>query len=445
MSDAVWLPGLAVLAAGLLVGLVAAVRLRSDAAAKRERRDRDLALEIRDLERRRDELYERLRRADEDELGAGDREALEIAAARTLRELDRAQKRQPKKPKTKKRKGSSAAPTPEAVPRAAVVVAARPVARHPFLTGFAFGAGMLALVGLLIYWAQRDAQPGPERREPAAERPPAEEPLDPADQDVPAEMAVRIADLEARLVADPDNLQVRKELALALISSSEFFQAFEHAQEILEIRPEDPDGLYIQGLVRLAMGQNDLALELLDRVLAQYPSHLQALLYRGLALLQSGRRQQAIDTWEVGLELAGGHHPGFEDLLARAQGQTSPPNGSLPAAEGAAARQKADGYRVRLEVSPGLTTAPGATLFIFLRGREGGPPVAVKRIANPTFPVELVLGPADTMMGGGEIPDSGILAARLDHDGSASTRDDRDLEAEAPAERGTLTRLILEN
>ena len=33
--------------------------------------------------------------------------------------------------------------------------------RHPILAGFVLGAGMVAVVGLLIYWAVRDAQPGP--------------------------------------------------------------------------------------------------------------------------------------------------------------------------------------------------------------------------------------------------------------------------------------------
>ncbi len=444
MSDAVWLPGLVVLAAGLLVGLAAAVRLRSDAAAERERRDQDLALKIRDLERRRDELYERLRRADEEELGAGDREALEIAAARTLRELDRAQKRQPKKPKTKKRKGSSAAPTPEAGPRAAAVVGDGPLARHPFLTGFAFGAGMLALLGLLIYWAQRDAQPAPQAGGLVAQRPPPEQPPHPVTGELSAEMAARITSLQGRLAADPGDIMATKELALMLLDSGQVFEAFERAQELLNSYPDDPDGLFIQGVVRVTMGQNDLAIELLDRVLANYPNNLQALLYRGLAFHQSDRSQQAIDTWEAGLEMAGGRHPDFEQLLATARGEVKPPAGTRPRPpEPAVPASAEDDYRVHLELGVGQQVAPGATLFVFLRGDDGGPPVAVKRINDPFFPVDLSLGPADVMMADDEIPASGLLVARLDGDGSASTRQEGDLEVEARAARGTLTRMVL--
>ena len=57
-----WLPGLVVLAIGLAAGLIAGRRFKG---AKEQPGDRDLELQIADLEARRDDLYRRLREIDE--------------------------------------------------------------------------------------------------------------------------------------------------------------------------------------------------------------------------------------------------------------------------------------------------------------------------------------------------------------------------------------------
>ena len=83
--------------------------------------------------------------------------------------------------------------------------------------------------------------------------------------------------------------------------------------------PDDPDALLVHGIVRVSMGQFEVGRDLLDRVLATYPDHQQALLYRGLALYQLGEVEQAVDTWQIGLEMAGGSDPDFEELLRMAE------------------------------------------------------------------------------------------------------------------------------
>ncbi len=77
-----------------LTGVWLALRFRQQAAGKQAEACR-LALEIRDLEDRRDDLYRRLRAADEDNLSDSERDSLVDAAARTLMELDHLQKRLP--------------------------------------------------------------------------------------------------------------------------------------------------------------------------------------------------------------------------------------------------------------------------------------------------------------------------------------------------------------
>ena len=91
---------------------------------------------------------------------------------------------------------------------------------------------------------------------------------------------------------------------------------------------------------------------------------------------------------------------------------------------------------MRVELAPGTVAPPGAILFVNLRIVAGaGPPSAVKRIDSPTFPLEITLDASDAMPGleGRPLPASGVVSARLDGDGDASTRDA--VGAERPSRR----------
>lgn len=434
MNGGVWLPGLLVLGVGLAIGLAAATSVRR--GRRRQRRGREL--QLRDLEGRRDELYRRLRSG---ELSDGDRESLELAAARTLRELERLD------------------PASARAPAAAAATVAKPPSepaqgpagsRHPALVGFVAGMAVVLLVGTLVYLAVRDSGAA---RAPAAAAPSEPHPGSGA---VPAEVQQELGRLEQMVAAAPDDLLARKRLALGRLGAGLYFEAFNDAQEILASQPEDPDGLFILGVVRLTMGQTDAALEVLDSVIVRYPQHLQAMVYRGLALAQSGDLEQATATWEIGLEMAGGSHPELEGLLQRAYAEADsaaaapagpPVTASAPMPPVAPVPPPAEApsgpiYRAALELAPGQTPPPGAVLFVFLRPGKTGPPVAVKRISAPRFPLEVTLGAGDAMMGG-ELPDQGTLVARLDADGSASSRAPEDLEASSPAVVGERVHLVL--
>ena len=448
MNETTWLPGIVVLVAGLIVGLTVVVRLRGAGTKKAKKETPDLDLKIRDLEARRDDLYRRLRAADEDHLGPQERSALEGAAARTLRELDQLSGQLPKAVAKKRAQAREVAADPEP--------AATPTrGRRPLLTGFAFGAAMVAVISLLVYWAVRDAQPTGQTVPPPTEMGGTMEPPHEGQIQVPAEVAGQITDLQNRLVNDPEDWMARKQLALSYVAAGEFFEAFNQASQVLQQFPEDPDGLLVHGIVRLTMGQADQAVDLFDRVLAQYPDHRQALVYRGLALYQSGSVEQALDTWDMGLQMAGGSDAELEELIEMARSGASQPAGMVPPAPppiGETAPQEAvaaapaqldpDSFSVQIEIAAGAQVAPQATLFVFLRPAAGGPPVAARRITVPKFPLQITLSTDDSMMGD-ELPDSGVLVARLDLDGSVTTTDASDLAAETTATKGELTRLTL--
>ncbi|MDX1503126.1 MAG: tetratricopeptide repeat protein [Thermoanaerobaculia bacterium] len=427
--SSIWLPGLVVLVVAAAAGLLVSRRLGRRSASEDDRR-----LRVADLERRREELYARLR--DLPEGDGGEPAALELAAARVLRRLD----------------GAGGGGGSAAAPGGAPVPAPRPApgggGRRPGLVGSAAGAAAMAVIALLVYWAGRDAAPG-ERPAPAPRGAGGVQGLPPDHPEVsdqlPAETQQRLSALAARLESDPEDLMARKELALTQLSAGLWVESFQQAQEILRSRPEDPDGLFVQGVVRVLMGNNDDAIELLDRVLANYPDHLQALFYKGVALYQSGEGDRAVETWQAGLAAAGGSHPEFERVLGMAAeaalGLTpsAPRDAPAPAPPAAMA---AEGYPVVVELAEGAVAAPGAVVFVLLRPEAGGPPVAVRRIEAPRFPLRLVLGAGDSMMGA-ELPASGRLGARLDGDGSATTRGPGDLGAEAPARRGEPVTLVL--
>jgi hypothetical protein len=74
----------------------------------------------------------------------------------------------------------------------------------------------------------------------------------------------------------------------------------------------------------------------------------------------------------------------------------------------------------------------GAVLFLIARRGSAGPPLAVKRIDAPRFPLDFEIGPDDRMIA--SIPFSGPvqLTARLDSDGNATSRTPGDLQGSAP-------------
>lgn len=464
MSDTTWIPGLIVVAVGVAAGLFLGWKLRQQKAVDSSKNDPDLGLAIRDLEARRDDLYRRLQSAAEDQISNDEKEALETAAARTLRDLDRLNDQLPQRDvKPRPGKASPAKPRTGATDLAQEAQiptsASHSPRRHPILVGFASGALLMAVVGMLIYWAIRDAKPKPDNMGGAGPAITDSESPHDDESNMSPELAFRVTELQARLDANPEDWMAKKELALTLMSGGQFLDAFKLSEEILQNFPEDPDALLVQGVVRMTMGQSEIAINLLDRVLAQHPDHLQALLYRGLALYQAGQIERAIDTWEIGLQMAGGSDPDFEEVLAMATAQasqsaagpsagpsagptTGPTTPAQPAQMAPPQPVDGEGYPVRVVLASGAVPQPGAVLFIFLRPETGGAPVAARRITTASFPLQFTLGASDSMMGT-ELPKKGTLVAKLDSDGSASTSSELDLKSEAVASWGEETILTL--
>jgi hypothetical protein len=139
----------------------------------------------------------------------------------------------------------------------------------------------------------------------------------------------------------------------------------------------------------------------------------------------------------------------FPEGAERAGGMAAaePPAAGPPGASAGrgAAPVAADGAPVAgtVELARSLEgrVPPGAILFLIARTAETGPPLAVKRIADPEFPLVFELGPDDRMIQA--VPFAGPLqlTARVDADGNAMTREPGDLQGRSatgvqPGDRG---------
>jgi cytochrome c-type biogenesis protein CcmH len=125
---------------------------------------------------------------------------------------------------------------------------------------------------------------------------------------------------------------------------------------------------------------------------------------------------------------------------AQAQaGMPTAPRGAPPMGAGAAPAS-GDPVSGTVEIADELTerVPRGGVLFVIARSEGGGPPLAVKRIVDPEFPLDFEIGPGDRMIE--QMPFAGRLrlSARLDSDGNATTRSAGDLQGslEAPVEPG---------
>ncbi len=144
------------------------------------------------------------------------------------------------------------------------------------------------------------------------------------------------------------------------------------------------------------------------------------------------------------------HEPGDRGVVVRisevqivasaAGGSLAPAAGAPPAAVTRATSAAIEGT---LELAPDLVgrVPPGAVLFVVARTAQSGPPLAVVRVADPSFPLRFSIGPGDRMIQSMPFAGDILLSARVDADGDAMTRSPGDLRGasgipNAPGDRG---------
>ncbi|HEX8618708.1 MAG TPA: tetratricopeptide repeat protein, partial [Thermoanaerobaculia bacterium] len=231
-----WGTAVAILAAGLILGMLFVYFFNK----RRQTFSEDLVLK--DLQAKRDLLVQQLR---DPAVDGDERTRLELETAHVLRQLD----------EHRATTGVSEAAAAPAAPM------------NPAIKGFLWGASSVAALVALGYFVMQQAKPreaggsltgGFESGQPQTQ---AQVPGAPQGQRPdPA-----VQQLEAAVQKDPENLELRNDLAQAYLQRENLMGVFEQTKFVLAKSPNDSRALTLQALVRMAMGDADDATRMLQR------------------------------------------------------------------------------------------------------------------------------------------------------------------------------------
>jgi cytochrome c-type biogenesis protein CcmH len=216
----------------------------------------------------------------------------------------------------------------------------------------------------------------------------------------------------------------------AAFAKQDWPKAIEAFKKVLVLDPNQPDAHAYMGYILAQAGHADGALMAFDKALAKTPNFPMALWGKGMSLLRekqdySGARETLAKL--VRLLPAGAERNEVEKILAEVPQSTPPPSQKA----GAAAPSSTQQISGRITIDPKLKDRlkSGATLFIIARttGSAKGPPLAVKKIDRPVFPLSYSLSQENVMMQGLPFSGSITVIARIDADGNPTTREAGDL------------------
>ncbi len=409
-----WASAVAILAAGLVLGVLFVVfftRRKSSPAVTA-----DTALN--DLHAKRDALLQQLR---DPALDPDERTRLELETAHVLREIDA--------------KGQTTAPASSAAHRA------EPVAMNPTVKGFLWGAGSVGALAVLFYLVMQQSTP---REEGGSVTGGIGSPQAQQQGGAPDPAVMQ---LEAAVQRDPNNLQLRNDLAQAYLERENLMGVYQQTQFVLEKAPNDARALTFQGLVRMAMGDANEATQMLQRATESDPKNLDSWVALAWVHAQSGRMADAERMIAEAAKQSPNDSARLQQVFSQMKQQVArseappqaaqggemppghPPAGEMPpghppvdraAPAAAAPAPSGPSVRVTLDLAAGAKQRSGV-LLVIARNPAGGPPAAVKRVMASSFPVTVDLSSADSMMGQ-PLPPTFRLEARLDSDGDAMTR-----------------------
>jgi cytochrome c-type biogenesis protein CcmH len=228
----------------------------------------------------------------------------------------------------------------------------------------------------------------------------------------------------------------------------EFPKAIEAFKKVLAADPNNPEAHSYMGFILLQAGHGDGALMAFDKALAQAPNFPMALWGKGMVLYRE--KQDFVGAREVLEKLLNLVPPGDErneiaKVIAEIRsggGQKSQSPGQTTATANAATSSAQISGQISLDPKLKANLDPNAALFIIARPASvaGGPPLAVKKIDKPAFPLSYSLGQENVMMQGTLFTGTINIIVRVDKDGNPTTRGAGDMTGEYkknPVEVGT--------
>jgi LPXTG-motif cell wall-anchored protein len=410
-----WASAISILAAGLILGgfLMFFFKRRKASPATV-----DGDLQRKDLEAKRDALLQQLHDPD---LDPTERTRLELETAQTLRALDGLQSVRP-------------------VAREEGQGTALSTGMNPTTKGFFWGAGSMAALMALFYFVMQQATPRPEGGSLTGET--GGTPQQQQQQPPQTQADPMLMQLEAAVQREPDNLQLRNDLAQAYLERDNLMAVFEQTKVVLAKSPNDSRALTFQGLVRMAMGETDAATQMLQQATRVDPKNLDGWVALAWVYAQSNRMKEAEATMAEAAKQSPKDRVRLEEVLAQmkqhVQDSKNQPaqaaTGTLPEghpsidAPAPVATPVAGAVTVTLTLDPAASVRSGI-VFVMVKNPAGGPPIAVKRVVATSFPTTIQISSADSMMGQ-TLPASFRLEARLDTDGDPLTKPATDPKAQ---------------
>jgi cytochrome c-type biogenesis protein CcmH len=217
--------------------------------------------------------------------------------------------------------------------------------------------------------------------------------------------------------------------------NQDFPRAIEAFKKVLAADPDNPEAHGYMGFILIHAGHGDGALMAFDKALSQAPNFPMALWGKGMVLFQD--KKDYTGAREIFKRLLNIVPPGEErneiaKVLAEIQagaGEKKQPAPPAPSASAPAATSAQVSGTLTIDPKLKVNVDPNAALFIIARpaGGAGGPPLAVKKIDKPVFPLTYSLSQENVMMQGTPFAGKINITVRLDKDGNAVTRTPGDM------------------
>jgi tetratricopeptide (TPR) repeat protein len=243
-----------------------------------------------------------------------------------------------------------------------------------------------------------------------------------------------VQQLEQAVAAEPDNITKRIELARLYFDSENLMGVFEQTNAILAKDPNEPRALTYNAIARMAMGQNEQAKAMLEKVTAAEPDLLDAWVALASVRMNLGDKTAASAAIDAAIARHPEAGPRLREVFAEistTQPEAMPPSPHATASDplAAAPAPGTPSIHVTLSLAPSASAKSGVVYVIAKsEGENGGHPVAVRRIDGAAFPLSIDLDATSSMMGG-SFPKKVRVEARLDSDGDAGTNDAADPKA----------------
>jgi cytochrome c-type biogenesis protein CcmH len=206
-------------------------------------------------------------------------------------------------------------------------------------------------------------------------------------------------------------------------------KAIEAFKKVLATDPNNPEAHSYMGFILIQAGHGDGALMAFDKALSQAPNFPMALWGKGTVLYQDKKDYAgARETFERLLNLVppGAERNEIVKVLAEIPATGTANGAKTTEKTAAAASSSSPQISGKITIDPKLKANidSNAALFIIARpaGGAGGPPLAVKKIDRPTFPLDYTLSQENVMMQGMPFTGKINLTVRLDKDGNPVTR-----------------------